>query len=170
MIIKIVGSALIIAACGGFGLIIAITHKKEVTQLKALIETISFMKCELQYKCTPLPVLCRSTAVFSNGLIRKYFEILFEELSAQIFPDTKSCCLNALARVRDLPDSVNTVILSLADTLGSFDLNGQLKGLDYAMNQAKQLLDKLTFDQDRRLRSYQTLALCAGAALAILLV
>ena len=69
-----------------------------------------------------------------------------------------------------MPDSVNSILLLLSDTLGVFDLNGQLNGLDQAINQANQLLDKLTFDQDRRLRSYQTLALCAGAALAILLV
>ena len=83
---------------------------------------------------------------------------------------TKSCCLQALSRVKDMPDSVNSILILLSDTLGRFDLSGQLNGLDYAINQANQLLDKLTFDQDQRLRSYQTLALCAGAALAILLV
>ena len=170
MILKLIGAAFIIASCGGFGLIIAINHKKEVNILKCLIEAIFFMKSNLQHKCTPLPELCRLTAAFSNGDIRSYFQALSEELSAQIRPDTKSCCLSALCRTKDMPDSINTIVLLLADTLGLFDLNGQINGLDYAINQANQLLEKLTFDQERRLRSYQTLALCAGAALAIILV
>ena len=170
MIIKLIGAAFIIASCGGFGLIIAFNHKKEVALLKSLIETISFIKSDLQYKCTPLPDLCRLAATFSKGSISNYFSVLSDELYAQICPETKSCCLNALSRIKDMPDSVIRILLLLSDTLGMFDLNGQLNGLDQAINQANQLLDKLTFDQDRRLRSYQTLALCAGAALAILLV
>lgn len=170
MIFKLIGAAFIIASCGGFGLIIAINHKKEVRLLKALVDTISFMKCDLQYKYTPLPSLCRLAATFADGPICKYFEVLSEELNAQICPDTRSCCLNALSRIKDMPDSVNSILLTLSDTLGAFDLNGQLSGMDQAIDHANQLLDKLTFNQDQRLRSYQTLALCAGAALAILLV
>jgi hypothetical protein len=52
--------------------------------------------------------------------------------------------------------------------LGIFDLPGQLKGLEEAQQVCQRALEQLEKGQAARLRSYQTLALCAGAALTIL--
>ena len=68
------------------------------------------------------------------------------------------------------PRAVRNIILELSDTLGCFNLSGQLDGLVQAVRQAEKALNELTFEQDVRLRRYQTLGLCAGAALAILLM
>ena len=56
------------------------------------------------------------------------------------------------------------------DQIGRFDLEGQLQGLESVRVYCRDQLDNLAKDRDVRLRSYQTLGLCAGAALAILFV
>ena len=47
---------------------------------------------------------------------------------------------------------------------------GQILGLEAVRSHCRSELDALSANQDERLRSYQTLGLCTGAALAILFV
>ena len=170
MMYKVLGSVLVILTCGGFGFSIAASHRKVVRLLNSFIAAISFMRCELQYRCTALPELCAKTAAMLPDMIGKFFRNLSNELESQICPDIKSCTMNALSKTEDIPVAIGDCIMTMANTLGCFDLNGQLEGLARAERQAQNVLEKLTFDLDKRLRSYQTLGLCAGTALAILLV
>lgn len=170
MMYKIVGIALVIFACGGVGFKAAADHKRQVRQLKEVIASVQFMKYELAYRYTPLPELCRKVATTTTGHIQRFYFKLSDVLQSQICPDTRSCCSYSIAQTKGLPPAVCDTLMTMAATLGQFDLQGQLDGLDLAIAHGENLLQKLTFEQDNRLRSYQTLGLCAGAALAILLV
>ena len=170
MIYKVIGSILIVFACGGFGCSLAVAHKKEVTALRCLISSISFMQCELECRRTPLPELFRKASAVCHGNLARFYENLAKEMESQVCPDTKSCFLQSITKVKSLPATVTACITHMADTLGSFDLAGQQNGLLEAANEAKRCLEKLTFDQELRIRNYQTLGLCAGAAIAIILV
>ena len=170
MMYKICGVILIVLSCGGVGFKAAADHKRKAKLLKELIASIRFMKCELECRCTPLPELCRRVAETCNGHIRKFYLRLSEVLDSQVCPDTLSCCAYTITEIKGLPPCVCETIMIMAATLGKFDLKGQLEGLELAAIQGENALEKLTFEQDNRLRSYQTLGLCAGAALAILLV
>lgn len=165
---KLLGAVFIIAGCGGFGSSLVITHKKSETVLRQLIAALDYMECELQYRLTPLPELCRQTAAESSGRIREVFISLSEELENQVSPEVKSCMNAALCQVRELPDRAKKELLELGQTLGRFDLPGQLKGLEAIRRNCRSELDELSKNREVRLRSYQTLGLCAGAALAIL--
>jgi hypothetical protein len=57
----------------------------------------------------------------------------------------------------------------LGETLGRFDLQGQLRGLEAVKKNAEFELEQLRSNQDVRLRNYRTFSICAGAALVILL-
>lgn len=170
MMYKIIGSVLVVLTCGGFGFSVAASHRKTVRLLNSLIAGISYMRCELEYRSTPLPELCGKTAAMLPDKVGLFFKKLSDELNSQICPDVKSCALNALSKIRDMPSAIEACIMELSATLGYFDLNGQLEGLAQAESKAQHELEKFTIDLDKRLRSYQTLGLCAGAALAILLV
>ena len=52
--------------------------------------------------------------------------------------------------------------------MGQFDLSGQLKGFEAVNKDCLRELTDLENNRTQRTRSYQTLGLCAGAALAIL--
>ena len=168
MEIKWVGAALILAGCGGFGFSLAAAYRREIRILHQLLELLDFMECELQYRLTPLPELCRKAAGHITGAVKAVFRELARELEFQAAPDAGSCMASALAHVPELPGSCKTVCRQLGQTLGSFDLPGQLKGLEGAKVTCRAALGELEKGRDNRLRSYQTLALCAGAALSIL--
>ena len=170
MTVKLVGAMLIVAGCGGFGMLIAANYRREERALRQLLGCLDYMECELQYRLTPLPELCRQAAKESAGPVRAVFAALAEELEDQISPDAERCASAALARVKDLPSSARRCLSQLGASLGRFDLPGQLKGLEGVRAACRAELERLGKNRDVRLRSYETLSLCAGAALAMLLL
>lgn len=168
MSIKIFGALCIILACGGMGYSMAAAHRREENDLRQLIGVLDFMGCELQYRLTPLPELCRCAAMEVNGSVGQVLQNLTQELEAQVSPDASSCMRAVVEKFSKLPASVRKNLLTLGASLGRFDLQGQLKGLEGVRVQCRNDLDALEKNRDVRLRSYQTLGLCAGCALAIL--
>lgn len=168
MSIKWIGAVLIILGCGAFGFSLASAHRREERDLQQLLSALDFMQCELQYRLTPLPELCRQAAISCKGSVRGLFMALSEELEDQVSPDVWHCMNAALARTPDLTSRAAAVAGDMGKTLGRFDLEGQLRGLENARKESRLALEKLTENRDVRLRSYHTLGLCAGAALAIL--
>lgn len=167
---KWIGAVLIIMGCGGFGFSIAAAQLREEQTLRQLICALDLMECELQYRLTPLPDLCRQAGKDAKGCIRDVFLALSAELEAQVAPDVASCMSAALSAAGDLPKHTREALELLGNSLGRFDLPGQLKGLDAVRAACRRQLETLTTNKEPRLRSYQTLGVCAGAAIAILFI
>lgn len=167
---KWIGAFLIILGCGGFGFSMAASHRSAENGLRQLTAALDYMECELRYRMTSLPALCKCAAKERTGVVRAVLLQLADELDAQVTPEVSSCMRAALNRVGEMPKQIHSVFLELGQTLGRFDLNGQLKGLNSARQRCRRELDVLSANRDVRLRSYQTLGLCAGAALVILFI
>ena len=168
MILKWFGAVLIVVGCGSVGISMAQAHRRKETELKQLLSALDFVQCELQFRLTPLPELCRQAAAHTSGNMKLLFSTLAEELEDQITPDVSLCMNAAIRKIKNLSDEAATVAVNLGKTLGRFDLDGQLLGLESARQGCRQALTKLETNRDTRIQSYQTLGLCAGAALAIL--
>lgn len=170
MYIKVLGAVMVIMACGGFGFKLAAAHLREERVLRHLTAILDYMECELQYRLTPLPQLCRQAAEQASGCIRKFFLSLTCELEDQLSPEVEGCVRAALAKHQDLPKLTRNALEQLGQSLGRFDMQGQLKGLESVRQECRRNLEELNQNKQARLRGYQTLGLCAGAALAILLL
>ena len=103
-------------------------------------------------------------------MIQEIFFSLATELESQIAPDPERCMASVLGRSKDLEEVVSEALMELGSNLGKFDLEGQLLGLNQTKAFCKDRLNELTQNKTQRLRSYQTLGLCAGAAIVILFV
>ena len=75
-----------------------------------------------------------------------------------------------LSKLENLPKSTAEALGLLGKSLGRFDLNGQLLGVESVRSYCRRELGSLEAGRDQRIRGYQTLGVCAGAALAILFV
>jgi len=170
MNIKVIGAGLIVVGCGYFGFSLVRAHQKEVRTLSSLISILDYMECELQYRMTALPQLCRQAAAESSGILQKFFNSFSQELEDQISPDVISCMRSALGNCKGIPNATREGLELLGRSLGRFDLQGQLKGLEAVRQHCRLKLGALEENKEVRLRSYQTLFLCAGAAIAILLI
>ena len=168
MSVKWIGAILVIAGCGGAGFSITAKHRQREIQMRQLMAALQYMESDLQYRLTPLPELCRSAGRECSGILREVFCNLARELSWQTAPDAGSCMHAALKRSHDLSPELRKLLLRLGRGLGRFDLQGQIRSLQAVQGACKEELIKMCKNRDTRLRSYQTLGLCAGAALAIL--
>lgn len=167
---KIVGAVMILTACGAMGLSVASNHRQKERMLRQLISLTELMSCELQYRQTALPQLMQLCKRQSGGQISEIFSAMERELDRQVAPDAATCMATVLETGPQLPDMVKEKLSILGNSLGRFDLAGQLSGLETVAQLCRRELDGLLLNRDARLRSYTTLALCAGAALVILFI
>ena len=168
--IKILGAVMILMGCGGYGFSLSASHRHEERVLRQLLMALDYMQCELQYHMTPLPDLCAQVGHDSKNQVGKLFAALALELERNITPDVGSCMDAALLCVPDLPKRVIDAFRLLGASLGRFDAQGQIQGMESVRSFCRSELEEMAVNRDSRLRSYQTLGLCAGAALAILFV
>ncbi len=165
-----IGAILIVAGCSGGGFSIAAGKRQEEKLLHQLLLVLQFMEAELQYRLTPLPDLCRLAAGEIGGTLRAVFMNLYRELNWQKLPDAASCMASAIQRTGKIPGRVRRLLVQLGQTLGRFDLEGQLQGIRSVRKRCEESLESIRKNRDERLRSYQTLGICAGVALAIILI
>lgn len=168
---RILGAVLITVCCGWFGFSLSSAHKREERNLRQLISSLEYMQCEIQYRLSSLPELCIQTAnICERGAVRQFFTALAQELNQQISADVQPCMLAAMDRTTDIPPITRECIVEIAKDFGKFDLDGQITVLEEYKIFCKEKLEIHCAGKDEQRRSYQTLGICTGAALVIILI
>ena len=170
MMFKWIGAVLVLTGCGGWGMLLASGYHRQETMLRKLRELLRNMQRELRYRLTAIPDLLRQASADSSGMLRTVLREAAAELDARTQPDAAGCMRAVLRRYDSMPPKPARILRQLGKSLGRFDLEGQLEGLACLITECDQELQDLKKDRQIRLRSYQTLALCAGAALVILFI
>lgn len=168
--LKLLGAGMIVCGCFGVGLAMCRSHRRTETMLEQLSECIGWMMLELDYRTPPLAQLCRQAGERTAGPVGGVFTALAEALERQLVAHVSTCMEAVLAENSGLPTIVENRLRSLGECLGEFDLAGQLRLLEAEQKKCQQELEALRRDGQTRLRNYRTLGLCAGVALAILLL
>lgn len=167
---KWIGSALIIGSSIVFAAKQTVYHATEIHLLDDFIRIIDNITSELTYHLTSLPELIATNANHSPTIIRKVFTLLAENLNQQILPDAESCMISAIQKT-DIPYvHLQKILLLFGNSIGRFDLDGQIKELEITKEQCKQELQLLKSNHTERIRSTRVLCLCAAIALVILLI
>lgn len=167
---KWIGAILILGSCGGFGIGLAVHQKNEERLLRQLVEILEEMLWELPFQLTPLPELLRHAVGSKKGILSGVLLELARQLDRQVLPDAPSCMNAALEGVELNYPRLQRQLDRMGQSLGRFDLSGQLQGLGAVKLSCGEELRQLRDSRDLRLRSYRVLGLCAGAALVILLL
>ncbi len=170
MMLRLVGAAMVVFACGGFGFFLAREYRREEALLRELLRILGYMESELSCRGTALPELCLDAAALSRDTVGKILQDLSVALERMEDADATACMTRILTAEKDLPDSAKHIFQLLGATLGRFDYNGQMQELAAVKQLCAEKIDKLAEQRDIRIRNYQTLGICAGVALAILLL
>lgn len=166
---KWVGAIFVIIGCGSFGFSLCAAQKRDEWNLRQLVAALDYMQCELQFRLTPLPELCRQAGMHGKGNIGEILHALSQELENPLCPNV-GVCLERILMESTLSGKTKENLMLLGESLGRFDLEGQMKGLEAVRQRCREDIKYLTRDKVSRMRSYQTLGLCAGAALVILFI
>lgn len=167
---RLIGALFIIVGCGGFGFTMAFNYRKEARFYQELILALQNVENELQYHLSPLPQLCHSAACQTKGTVKQLLLKMESELESQLLPDAACCMYAALNQLPDIPAAARRICKQFGQSLGQYDLPGQLSGLAEAKARCSKELNRIEQDQDIRIRNYRTLGLCAGTAIAILFI
>ena len=159
---------IVTAGCGGVGVRMAWQARQEGKNLRSLVESLQEMENQLEYQMLPLPELCRRAGERSEGVVGQILGQMSRELTRQIAPNADCCMQEVLAKQKELEPQLRQLFEKLGTSLGRFDLTGQLEGLRSLRAEAAHCLERHQSGEAERVKSYQTLGLCAGAALAIL--
>lgn len=170
MTYKWIGAVFVILGCGSCGLSMAAEQRQQEILLHQLMQVLNYMECELQYRLTPLPELCRRAGREVSGNLRQVFRALSAQLDNCASPEVSGCMKSVLKEHRELPGNIRHLLIRLGYTLGRFDLPGQLQGLSSVQKACQEERHRLMEHRDERVRNCRTLAFCAGAALVILFV
>lgn len=168
MPMKWIGAIMVVSGCGSWGIMLAAAYRRQEAGLLKLAQLLNMMQWELRYRLTSVPDLCRMAAKDASGMLRCIFLDLARDLDRNLEPDVGECMRSVLSRYRNMPPKVKRILRQLGRHLGRFDLEGQLEGMAYVIGECGLELQSLKKDREIRLRSYQTLALCAGFGLVIL--
>lgn len=164
------GAAMVISGCGGFGFLMAARYRREIKTMRNLQQIVEYMICELQYSLTGLPDMFHQIAQRYSGVLTRLFRDLRREMEWQQYPDICDCMYAAIRKNPDLPPSACRVLRQMGRSLGQYDLPGQVRELEALLETCKREAGILESRDSQQLRTYQTLSLCAGVALAILLL
>lgn len=167
--LRLMGAGCILAGSGAFGFSMAAASRREERELRDLLGIMEYLSCELSYRMTPLGILCADASRGKSGTVAAFFQALARELDKQTEPDVQGCVRNALDGL-PLAASLRHLLGELGQTLGRFDLPGQLRALERSIRETELALRNLREGAPERRRSWQTLGLCIGAALAILFI
>ena len=168
--LKWIGAILVILGCGGIGLGLVRQYCHEARTLRELKKALSIIYSELECRLTPLPNAFLVAAQSVKNPIRGVLLWAEQEMNAQENANALTCMERAVKNASDLPPSAAEILLQLSGTLGIFDLNGQLNELRSAEMVCHRLLEEKLSHENERTKMYQTLGLCAGILLAILLL
>lgn len=170
MIIKWVGSLCIMVSCGGMGISLAYKQLRDLKLVEQFIRILVRMECEIRYCLRPIPELFRIVSHEEKGCLGNLFYRTAVELDNQIQPDVEQCLHMALYAINNIPDGILTLVKQLGRDLGRYDMQEQLLGIERLRESAEEYRSELSRDKTKRIRGYQTLGLCAGAALVILFI
>ena len=170
MTVKMIGALLIMAGCGGIGFALCLNHKRQEEALTQLIHSLQWIQCELNYRMTPLPDLCRGASCVAKGIVGQFYKILALELEQQMTPDVLTCMQAAIRSLPDLPEVIIERLMTLGTSLGQFDLQGQLLAIESAQMQCQKELSAFNQDKEIKLRNYRVIGFCTGIAMVLLFI
>lgn len=165
---KIIGVIFVILSAGSVGFQMAAALRRKSGLLRELEDALRLMRSEIDVYGTPLPQVFAAMAASTDGTLEALFSCIAKDMDANRWVTPSDAVRLALQNVED--DNIGSVLLPLSKMLGKYDIEAQLQGINSALLQTSQKITDL--EQERKLKSktYRTLGICAGLAVAILLL
>lgn len=170
MMLRWIGAVLVLCAGGAAGFSVAAQERLLQNQLEDFCRTLELMCQELRCNLTTVDTLLLLSAAQSRGVTAQIYRETAHALQRQAGPDVNACMSIALEACPEAPEQLRELFGHLGRNLGRFDLQGQLAGIRHVHQLCHRRLQTFRSGQQERHRSYRILGLCAGGALAILLI
>ena len=169
--IKLLGAALIIASAASVGIRMAHSVKMEEANLRQILKVMELMRCEIQSRLTPTKELCEMASGICRGALREVFQATAQRIELQSDGDVGEIMEAVLIRHgQSLPISCICRLRELGGVLGAYEAEAQTKALEALSGRVSASVEEIRQGRAERCRSYEVMGVCAGCALAIILL
>lgn len=165
---KVVGLIFIVLSAGSVGFRIGVILKNRCHYLMELIKMLQILENEISFGGTPLPQAFALVAQTAEGEVKKIFSHLSVQMENCRWISPKTAMEGALKGNQETV--ADSILLELAEKIGKYDLDTQISSIRIAQAQVQQMLNDLEQERKVKSKTYQTLSICAGLAVAILLI
>lgn len=163
-----IGITLIIVSTGSVGFGLSRSLQRRCMLMHQLLKALDILKNEIHFCATPLPQAFALMAVSVPPPLETVFSHAARQMDKHRWMTPYAAMEQALQQTQDA--YIGAVLLSLSAQLGEYDTQAQLHGIALAQEQARDLLQQLEKERSLRSRTYETLGICTGLAVAILLL
>ena len=145
--------------------------RAEDRDLRQLQRVLEYMLCEIQGSLMPAQQRCERARTVCRGQLKQLLEDFAAGLQLQQAADVGQIMEEALIRqARYLPVSCVCHLRELGEILGRYDAREQTRAMQALIVRVDDSIARLQEGKADRCRSYEVLGVCAGCALAILLL
>lgn len=154
----------------GFGA--CFSAAREIRQLRQLQAALTVMKNEMTYKAAELPQMLCTMKQTVGGSVGAWLALCGEKMLAEPMAEPAGIIMEALENTPELcfARSARNTVFTLAGQLGSYDTEGQLRAIALAEKELTEQTKLLEESRTERSRSYKTLGICSGLAIAVILL
>lgn len=166
------GAALVLAAAGTSGFVVAGSYSQRPALLRALHGALTMLLTEIRYGATPLPEALERVARHGPRAAAPFFAEAAKSLHAFGSVSTAEAWQRAVAAQRSrwaLTAADEAVLLELAPYLGQTFVDDQERHLRLALAQLSNHLQEAAAEAAVQSRLWRSLGVCAGALLVLLL-
>ncbi len=170
--IRLLGAGLVVLAAAGVGLGCAQAVRRQCAQLEGLLWALDLMQSEMVSRLTPLGELFMKLAACRQQEVAAFFRAAGQALLTPpgcTIPVSFQRGFSGAPELRPGQEAVQA-LYDLAMQLGRFELEAQLAAIEAAKRRITDGYLQLSAQRRERCRSYGTLGLCAGLALAVILL
>jgi len=165
---KLAGIVFIVGSAGVMGVRISLSLRKRCELLRQLLQALAVLRSEIAFCGTPLPQAFALMAVQCSGTLETIFSSAAKQMDRQRWMTPLQAMELAIAESRET--FLAPILRELFAQLGRYDLEAQVRAVDGAQSRTKTLLSQLEQERNRKTGTYETLGICAGIAVAILLL
>ena len=168
--LKMMGIVLVVLGASGTGFSMAWSVRHNTAVIQQLLQSLVQMRSEIAYRRTPLPELLRLLAAASRGEVAVVWNLVADGVCQRQEETVGKIVRSSLAGMRApaFTGPVRQILQVLGDGMGAYDTEGQVRAITLAETRLQELLQQSRAEQGGRMRSYCTLGICGGLAIAIL--
>lgn len=165
---KYLGIIFIVCSTAYMGFHLANGFRLRRKLLTQFLRCLPIIRNEIVFCGTPIPKIFRLISDHTDGEVHE----VFGQVSKQMEEHKTMTPTEAMEETLTARKYTCLVprLLELADKLGNYDVEAQIAGIDQVQSQAELQVDELEQERLQKGKVYESLGICAGLALAILLI
>lgn len=167
---RLIGALILCIGSSYLGFSAAGTVRRRGRLLQNLKLSLEMMRCEVSYTLTPIGKICDILAKSAEGEVRTLYIRLAKVFSAP-YPEQDNWAEELVhSTLRGIPEEPANAMIELLTSFGRFGVKEQLRLIDLTAEKVTAALEQTESEKKQRCKCYQTLGICTGLAIAILVL